>query len=253
MLYALEQTLRQAGDMAFTESLNVQAKGKSDFVTSTDLAIDRYLRQALPDLIEGSSVLSEEETPCGDLSGKVFIVDPIDGTTNLMYHMHLSAISCGYAEDGQLLMAGVYNPFTREMFLAEKGKGATLNGQPIHVNADRTLEEAVLGVEAGPATSGEGQRAYFERVFALHIRGRGMRFTGSAALDLCYTACGRFTASVFHYLYPWDYAAGWLILEEAGGRLTLLDSGNSPVMKGRSAPLAASNGLVHEALLAAFA
>lgn len=124
MLYALEQTLRQAGDLAFTESLNVQAKGKSDFVTSTDLAIDRYLRQALPDLIEGSSVLSEEETPCGDLSGKVFIVDPIDGTTNLMYHMHLSAISCGYAEDGQLLMAGVYNPFTREMFLAEKGKGA---------------------------------------------------------------------------------------------------------------------------------
>ena len=110
----------------------------------------------------------------------------------------------------------------------------------------------MLGVEAGPATIGEGQRGYFERVFALHMRGRGMRFTGSAALDLCYTACGRFTASVFHYLYPWDYAAGWLILAEAGGRLTLLD-GRPPAMKGRSAPLAASNGLVHEKLLAAFA
>ena len=169
-----------------------------------------------------------------------------------MYHMQLSAISCGYAEDGRLLAAGVYNPFTQEMFLAQLGKGATLNGRPIHVNADETLEEAVLGVEAGPATIGEGQRGYFERVFALHMRGRGMRFTGSAALDLCYTACGRFTASVFHYLYPWDYAAGWLILAEAGGRLTLLD-GRPPAMKGRSAPLAASNGLVHEKLLAAFA
>lgn len=80
-----------------------------------------------------------------------------------------------------------------------------------------------------------------------------MRFTGSAALDLCYTACGRFTASVFHYLYPWDYAAGWLILSEAGGRLTLLENGQPPALKGRSAPLAASNGRVHEALLAAFA
>ena len=252
MLEELERTLREAGDLALTESLNVTAKGRSDFVTSTDLAIDRYLCGALPGLVPGSRVFSEEEADGGDLSGRVFIVDPIDGTTNLMYHMQLSAISCGYAEDGRLLAAGVYNPFTQEMFLAQLGKGATLNGRPIHVNADETLEEAVLGVEAGPATIGEGQRAYFERVFALHIRGRGMRFTGSAALDLCYTACGRFTASVFHYLYPWDYAAGWLILAEAGGRLTLLD-GRPPAMKGRSAPLAASNGLVHEKLLSAFA
>lgn len=253
MLEELERTLRQAGELTLTESLSVQSKGKSDFVTSVDLAVDRYLRGALPRLVAGSRVFSEEEADAGDLSGRVFIVDPIDGTTNLMYHMQLSGISCGYAEDGQLMAAGVYNPFTREMFLAELGKGATLNGQPIHVNADETLEEAVVGVEAGPATAGEGQHAYFERVFALHTCGRGIRFTGSAALDLCYTACGRFTASVFHYLYPWDYAAGWLILTEAGGRLTLLENGHPPKMKGRSAPLAASNGLVHDALLAAFA
>ena len=175
MLEELERTLRQAGELALTESLNVTAKGKSDFVTSTDLAVDRCLRGALPRLAPGSRVFSEEEADGGDLSGRVFIVDPIDGTTNLMYHMQLSAISCGYAEDGRLMAAGVYNPFTREMFLAERGRGATLNGRPIHVNADETLEEAVLGVEAGPATIGEGQRGYFERVFALHMRGRGMR------------------------------------------------------------------------------
>ena len=131
MLEELERTLRQAGELTLTESLSVQSKGKSDFVTSVDLAVDRYLRGALPRLVAGSRVFSEEEADAGDLSGRVFIVDPIDGTTNLMYHMQLSGISCGYAEDGQLMAAGVYNPFTREMFLAELGKGATLNGQPI--------------------------------------------------------------------------------------------------------------------------
>ena len=142
MLEELERTLRQAGELALTESLNVTAKGKSDFVTSTDLAVDRCLRGALPRLAPGSRVFSEEKADGGDLSGRVFIVDPIDGTTNLMYHMQLSAISCGYAEDGRLMAAGVYNPFTRAMFLAERGRGATLNGAPIHVS-DKPLSQGL--------------------------------------------------------------------------------------------------------------
>ncbi len=252
MLKAFETTVREAGALALSKTLasGIHQKGRGDFVTDADLAVSDFLKDALPRLLPRSRVLSEEGAVETGLSGRLFLVDPIDGTTNLMYGMNLSAVSCALAEDGELLMAAVYNPFTDEMFLSEKGHGATLNGRPIHVNADASLSDAVVGVEAGPATV-DSQRGYFDSLFALHSQSRGIRFTGSAALDLCYTACGRFSASVFHYLFPWDYAAGWLILNEAGGRLTLL-TGGRPTLTGRSAPLAASNGILHETLCKMF-
>lgn len=252
MLQAFEKTVRKAGELALSRTLasGVHQKGRGDFVTDADLAVSDFLKEALPRLVSDSRVLSEEGAIESGLSGKLFLVDPIDGTTNLMYHMNLSAVSCALARDGELCMAAVYNPFTDEMFLSERGCGATLNGRPIRVNNDAVLSDAVVGVEAGPATV-DSQRGYFDSLFAVHSRSRGIRFTGSAALDLCYTACGRFSASVFHYLYPWDYAAGWLILEEAGGTLTLLEGGR-PTLTGRSPALAASNGLLHQELCAMF-
>lgn len=251
MLKQLETVLLKAGELALSQTLagNIHVKGRGDFVTDADLAVSDYLKEALPQLVPGSRVLSEEGAAETGLQGKLFIIDPIDGTTNLMYHMNLSAVSIGYGEDGDVCLGGVYNPFTQEMFLAQRGKGAFFNGQPIRVSPDETLADALIGVEAGPATLAD-QSDFFQRLFALHTQGRGLRLTGSAALDLCYVACGRFTAAVFHYLYPWDYAAGWLILTEAGGRLTPMD-GTAPTLMGRSAPLAASNSLVHEALLEA--
>lgn len=248
MMKELEALIRRAGDLAKSKALSAQVhvKGTSDFVTDADLAVSGFLMEALVRLVPGSHVLSEEDTRADSLEGKLFIVDPIDGTTNLMYHLGLSAISCAYAEDGEILLGIIYNPFTDEMFTAEKGKGAFLNGQPLHVNGDQTIRDALIGMEAGPATLAQ-QGPFLQSILELHRQCRGMRFTGSAAIDLAYVAAGRLSAVVFHYLYPWDFAAGWLILSEAGGRLTLLEGGK-PVLSGRSRPLLASNGHVHEEL-----
>lgn len=253
MMKQLELLIREAGCLAKSDILSgqVHVKAASDFVTDADLAVSRFLMDALVRLVPGSHVLSEEDARADSLEGKLFIVDPIDGTTNLMYGLGLSAISCAYAENGELLLGVIYNPFTDEMFSAEKGKGAFLNGQPIRANGDHSIAGALIGMEAGPATLAQ-QGPFLQKIGALYSRCRGVRLTGSAALDLAYIASGRLTAVAFHYLYPWDFAAGWLILSEAGGRLTLLDGGE-PVLKGRSMPLLASNALVHDELVQFFA
>ena len=252
MMKELETLIREAGELARSKALSAQVhvKGKSDFVTDADLAVSGFLMEALARLVPGSHVLSEEDTRADSLEGKLFIVDPIDGTTNLMYRLGLSAISCAYAEDGEVLLGVVYNPFTDEMFTAERGKGAFLNGQPIHVNGDRTIRDALIGLEAGPATLAQ-QGPFLQKIGELYGQCRGVRLTGSAAIDLAYAAAGRLSAVAFHYLYPWDFAAGWLILSEAGGQLTLLEGGK-PVLSGRSRPLLASNGLIHEEIMQFF-
>lgn len=249
----LEAIARRAGELALSNVLSsgVHTKGKADFVTDADLAVSDFLGRELPLFIPGSRVLSEEGGHEDGLTGKLFIIDPIDGTTNLMYRLNLSAVSIGYLEDGEIQLAAVYNPFTREMFSAQRGQGAFLNGEPIRVNHDADIASALLAFEAGPATL-DTQQDFLMRMLRLHRACRGIRFTGSAALDLCYVACGRFSAAAFHYLYPWDYAAGWLILAEAGGTLTLL-CGGRPTLMGRSQPLGASNGALHDAFLSAFA
>ena len=252
LLERMAKVVYEAGMLAKRKALSssVHEKGTNDFVTDADLAVSRFLEERLPQLIEGSSVLSEEDAEKRGVSGKLFIIDPIDGTTNLMYGMNMSVISCGYCEDGEPVLAVVYQPFTGELFTAEKGKGAFLNGKPIHVNGDAKVADALVGVEVGPATR-DRLTAFFKAMDEVHKIGRGLRITGSAALDLCLLACGRLSATVYHYLYPWDYAAGWLIVNEAGGKLSLI-SGGKPTMTGISEPLLASNGLIHDELAAMF-
>lgn len=250
LLERMTKVVFQAGALARRKALSssVHEKAENDFVTDADLAVSQFLTERLPQLIEGSSVLSEEDAEKRGLSGKLFIIDPIDGTTNLMYGMNMSVISCAYCEDGEPLLAAVYQPFTNEMFVAEKGKGAYLNGKAIHVNGDQTVADALIGVEAGPATR-DRQEGFFKAMHEMQKIGRGLRLTGSAALDLCLTACGRLSGTVYQYLYPWDYAAGWLLVSEAGGRVSLV-AGGKPTLQGMSEPLLASNGLIHEELAA---
>lgn len=249
----LESLARRAGELARSNALaaGVHVKGQADFVTDADLAVSDFLGRELPLLVPESRVLSEEGAREEGLSGKLFIIDPIDGTTNLMYQLNLSAVSIGYLEDGEVQLAAVFNPFTGEMFSAQRGRGAFLNGVPIRVNHDEGIASALLAFEAGLATL-DTQQDFLSRMLRLHRACRGIRLTGSAAIDLCYVACGRFSAAAFHYLYPWDYAAGWLILTEAGGTLTRMDGGR-PKLQGRSQPLLASNGRLHDAVLSAFA
>ncbi|NLC32138.1 MAG: inositol monophosphatase [Clostridiales bacterium] len=252
MKEAFEKIIREASKLALESSLKdkVHSKGKADFVTDADLAISEELGVKLAQLVPGSRMLSEEGEDVAGLQGKLFIVDPVDGTTNLMYNMGMSAVSAAYLEDGQLLLGAIYNPFTDEMFAAQQGKGAYLNGAPIRVNDDPDISQALLGVEAN-ADMDDPQQKFFKQLNNLLLRCRGLRWTGSAALDLAYIACGRLSGCVFQYLHPWDYAAGWLILNEAGGRLTTAQ-GQSPDLKGRSGKLLASNGHIHSEWLEAF-
>lgn len=253
LLDRLAQIVREAGMLAREKARenSVHIKGSNDFVTDADLAVSAFLAARLPGVIEGSRVLSEEDAEKTGIAGKVFIVDPIDGTTNLMYSMNMSVVSVGYCVDGEPMLAAAYQPFTDEMFTAGKGMGAFLNGAPIHVNGDACIRDALIGIETGPATR-ETQGRFFQAMFALQKESRGLRLTGSAALDLCYVACGRLSAAAYHYLYPWDFAAGWLLVTEAGGRVSLMDGGR-PVMTGRIKPLLSSNGLIHEELMKVFA
>lgn len=252
LLERMADIVREAGRLAREKALSagVHVKGSADFVTDADLAVSAFLEARLPALIEGSRVLSEEDTEKTGLDGRVFVIDPIDGTTNLMYGMNMSAVSCGYCEDGVPMLAAIYQPFTDEMFTASRGGGAFLNGEAIRVNASGSLADSLVGVETGPATR-DRQEVFFRAMHSLQTRSNGLRLSGSAALDFCLVACGRLSGVVCHYLYPWDYAAGWLLVEEAGGRLSLA-RGGSPSMSGRSDPIAASNGLIHEELCALF-
>lgn len=250
LLERMTKIVFEAGMLAKRKALSnsVHEKGVGDFVTDADLAVSSFLEERLPQLIEGSSVLSEEDAEKRGVSGKLFIIDPIDGTTNLMYGMNMSVISCAYCEDGEPLLAAIYQPFTGEMFTAQKGEGAFLNGRPIHVNGDQTVADSLIGAEAGPATRNR-QEGFFKAMHDVQQLGRGMRLTGSAALDLALVACGRLSGTVFQYLYPWDYAAGWLIVSEAGGRLSLI-AGGKPNLTGLSEPMLATNGLIHDELAA---
>ena len=249
MIAMLEDIVRRAGAKAREAVLvgNVMAKGHNDFVTGADLAVNELLSRELTALVPGSRVMSEEGDTKSPTDGTLFIIDPIDGTTNLMYHLQLSCISVGYAEDGDVKAAVVLNPFTDELFSAEKGKGAFLNGVRMQVSSDRSLEEALIGFESG-ITITDGRESFFGKMYQFHAMGRGVRSIGSAALDLAYVACGRFSGCAFHYLYPWDYAAGLLLLEEAGGKLTTT-AGDALDLQGRSGVVVASNTLLHEAML----
>jgi len=253
LLDRMAKVVVEAGRIAKRKALSsgVHVKGAGDFVTDADLTVSTFLEERLPQLIEGSRVLSEEDAEKTGPQGKLFVIDPIDGTTNLMYGMNMSVVSCAYCEDGVPLLAAIVQPFTGELFTAERGKGAFLNGQPIRVNGDPTVEDSLIGVECGPATR-DRVEAFFKAMHEVQKISRGLRLTGSAALDLALVACGRLSGVVFHYLYPWDYAAGWLIISEAGGKLSLVEGGN-PTMQGLSSPLLASNGLIHEELREIFA
>ena len=163
--------------------------------------------------------------------GKYWILDPIDGTTNLIHDMKLSAVALGYYENGEITFGAVYNPFMDELFHASLGGGAWLNGKRITVAHDRELKDAVIAF--GPCPYEKEQ--YTEENFAvfkkLFLHSADFRRTGSAELDLCYIACGRVEAYLERNLKPWDYSAGSIILTEAGGEISDWEGGALPYLK----------------------
>lgn len=224
------QAARAAGKILhekFDGTRTIKSKGKRDIVTDADFAADECIRKIILRSFPNDKFLSEEDSPetrkklwaeaeHAD-SAPLWVVDPLDGTANYAHRIPVFAVSIGLYHRGGVVLGVVYDPIQDELFAAEQGSIATLNGKAIHVG-ERALEDAVISLEFArkPAL-----RTRTARVLARLIhRALTARSTGSAAISMCYVACGRFDV-YFHYsLSPWDVAAAAHIIEQAGGRVT---------------------------------
>ncbi len=201
----------------------------------------KIIKQNFPDHF----ILSEEAGEIIQDSTYKWIIDPLDGTINFANNIPICAVSIGIERDGKIILGAVYNPFMDEFFFSERGWGATLNDKLIHVSSKTNVEKSCL-VTGFPYTYIETPNGPLQVFEKLIRKGIPVRRLGSAALDLCWVACGRFDAFYEHQLHAWDSAAGFLIVEEAGGKVTDLQGHYyNPYQPG----LVASNGKIHEELL----
>lgn len=221
-------------------------KGEFDFATRVDLEVERCIREGLKARFPDDQFLGEEEDDHPDFSAPVWILDPIDGTTNLIHRFPQYSVSLALAVDGDVELGVVYNPVLDHMFTARRGHGALLNGAPIRASRVGALHEGIVRIGTAPYTR-EHAVEDFRVLEEIFVHCQDIRRCGSAALEIAYVACGWSEAYYERVLKPWDYAAAKVLLEEAGGKLT--DFRGAPLPVGSPTSLLASNGLVHEEML----
>lgn len=224
---------------------HIKVKGPADYVTQVDTNVQKFLSEKLYELAPQIQFLGEEEGLHAMSSDTFWILDPVDGTTNLIHDYQHSTVSLGLYEKGEIVMGVIYDPFREEVFYAEKGKGSFRNGEPIHAARAGTLGETIVAIGTAPYQK-ELAHENFQRFERIFMKCQDIRRTGSAAMDLAYVACGRIGGFFEARLQPWDFAAGMLLVEEAGGRITRFDgSAVNPVEPGE---ILATNGKLHEEL-----
>jgi myo-inositol-1(or 4)-monophosphatase len=251
LLNVMVAAARKAGrglrrDFGEVEHLQVSMKGPANFVTAADHRAEEVLRAELSRARPGYGFLGEEG---GLLAGTdathIWIVDPLDGTTNFLHGIPQFAISIALERDGTIVAGVIYNPVNEELFVAERGKGAFLNDKRLRVAARRRLADAVIA--CGLPHLGRGDLALFRREFAIvQDKVAGLRRFGAASLDLAWVAAGRFDAFWERDLSPWDMAAGLLMVREAGGFVSDFDGGDAILTKHQ---IVAGNDTMHKALL----
>jgi myo-inositol-1(or 4)-monophosphatase len=251
---------REAGALLlqyFHQGLKIEYKGDADLVTAADRAAETLIRERISKQFPSHDVLGEEQGLNDQRGDYRWYVDPLDGTTNFAHGYPVFAVSMALehqaleerssGQRGRRIAGVIYDPTRDELFTAEQGRGAHLNGKPIHVSKATQLKECLVATGFPSHKRHKNPNIYFYHQITL--RTHGVRRAGSAALDLCNVACGRFDGFWEFNLNPWDTAAGVLIVEEAGGKVSRFDG--SPFELDSRETLA-SNGLVHEALLHEF-
>jgi len=242
---------REAGALLmefFRQRVNVEYKGEADLVTVADRKSEALIRERIRERWPGHDILGEEQGLTDTGSDYRWYVDPLDGTTNFAHGFPVFCISLALEYKGGRIAGVIYDPTRDELFAAEKGSGATLNGQSIAVSRTANLAECLVATGFPSHKRHKNPNIYFYHQITLKTH--GVRRAGSAALDLCCVACGRFDGFWEFNLNPWDTAAGVLLVEEAGGRVTTFDGGPFQL---NSRETLASNGLVHEVLVTEFA
>ena len=227
----------------------IDKKGVIDLVTEADTESESVIIDTIQKAFTDHSILAEESGLSTGKADYQWIIDPLDGTTNFAHQLGLFSISIAFALKGETVFGLVLSPITRELFTAVKGKGASLNGRKIAVSKSMTVSESFL-VTGFPYNL----RDYFDPLLARFSKclkaSQGVRRLGSAAIDLCFIACGRFDGFWEENLKPWDTAAGELIAREAGAMVT--DFSNKPFTINKKQILA-TNGRIHKEMLALLA
>ena len=218
MLQKIIDVVKECGNIvknAQIHHVELKNQDRRNLLTEYDLKVQAILQQKLKEILPEASFFGEEGEHHYQKEGYCFVCDPIDGTTNFVKGCNFSSISVALLRDGKPVLGVIYNPYLDEMFCAEKGKGATLNGTPIYTTKDNLANSLVtFGTGVNDLSEIDQVFEYAKKCFKAAI---DVRRCGSAALELCNLACGRIGYFCEFKLSPWDYSAGVLIVEEAGG------------------------------------
>ena len=244
----IRDIIRRAGDMMveFAAPKVFSKSGHADFVTEADIAVQNFLLEELAKAFPTAKFFAEEKDDNVLTNDLTFIVDPIDGTTNYFRRRRCSMISIGAVENHKPVFAALFDPYQNELYTADKGKGAWCNGEKLQVT-DTPLDRAIVSFGTAP---------YYEELFDITTRTVGLllpriadiRRSGSACIDLCDTAAGRSDAMVEWRLQPWDFCAGTLLIQEAGGITGSILGGDVPFDK--ATPYIAANPRIFDELQA---
>jgi len=248
-LTPMQDLAREAGVllMSFFGKVSIEYKGEVDLVTKADRASEKMIVERIRKQWPEHDLIGEEGSRRETGSDFRWYVDPLDGTTNFAHRYPVFCVSMALEYKGERIAGVVFDPTRDEMFAAEKGSGAQLNGQPTHVSSTPRLKESL--VATGFPSHKRHKNPNINFYHQITLRSHGVRRAGSAALDLCYTACGRFDAYWEFNLNPWDTAAGVLLVEEAGGKVTNFSGGPFEIA---SREVLASNTVLHEEVLREF-
>jgi myo-inositol-1(or 4)-monophosphatase len=250
MICELEPIAREAGALLmefFRRRIGYEYKGDVDLVTEADRASEKLIVARLMERWPDYGLVGEEGARAESAGEYRWYVDPLDGTTNFAHGFPVFCISIGLVKNEEPVAGVLYDPTRDELFAAEKGKGATLNGKPIHVSGTKNLLESLLATGFPSHKRHKNPNIHFYH--ELTLRSHGIRRAGSAALDLACVACGRYDGFWEFNLNPWDTTAGVLLVREAGGIVSRVDG--SPWRLDSKETLA-SNGIIHEQLQQAF-
>jgi len=248
-VHPMQELAREAGSllMSYFGKVSVEYKGDADLVTQADRASEKLIVERIRKQWPEHDLIGEEGSRRQTGSDFCWYIDPLDGTTNFAHGYPVFCVSMALEYKGRRIAGVVYDPSRDEMFAAEKGGGSSLNGRAIHVSGIARLKESLVATGFPSHKRHKNPNIHFYHQITL--RSHGVRRAGSAALDLCYVACGRMDGFWEFNLNPWDTAAGVLMVEEAGGRVTNFNGGSFEL---NSREVLASNGIIHEELVGEF-